>query len=115
MYLGRIVEIRRTRDIMMRPHHPYTEALLSVIPEPGMQAAKRTPVALSGDVPSPIDPPSGCHFHTGCPFAQPRCAAETPVLEHKTEDGAGSVHLRPAIFPAGMRSQRFAAAAQAAF
>ena len=99
MYLDRIVEIGRTGDIMTRPRHPYTEALLSAIPEPDRQAAKRTRVALSGDVPSPIDPPSGCHFHTRCPFAQPRCAAETPVLEHKAEDGADSVHLTACHFP----------------
>jgi oligopeptide transport system ATP-binding protein len=68
MYLGRIVELGRTQDVFERPQHPYTRALLSAIPEPDPRR-RRERVVLVGDVPSPISPPSGCHFHTRCPLA----------------------------------------------
>jgi peptide/nickel transport system ATP-binding protein/oligopeptide transport system ATP-binding protein len=77
MYLGRIVEIGRTADIINSPRHPYTRALLSAVPrlEPG---AARTRIVLRGDLPSPMAPPGGCPFHTRCPEADERCAAEAP-------------------------------------
>jgi oligopeptide/dipeptide ABC transporter ATP-binding protein len=77
MYLGRIVEIGRTADIINSPRHPYTRALLSAVPrlEPG---AARTRIVLRGDLPSPMAPPGGCPFHTRCPEADQRCAAEAP-------------------------------------
>ncbi|MDB5816744.1 MAG: dipeptide transporter ATP-binding protein [Rhizobacter sp.] len=80
MYLGRIVEICPTGDLFDQPRHPYTQALLSAIPlpEPG---AQRERVLLPGDVPSPLNPPSGCHFHTRCPHARPLCSQQTPLLE----------------------------------
>ncbi len=78
VYLGRIMEIGQTRDLIDRPRHPYTEALLSAVPQPGVKRGKR--IVLTGDVPSPADPPSGCAFRTRCRYALPACAAELPPL-----------------------------------
>jgi peptide/nickel transport system ATP-binding protein/oligopeptide transport system ATP-binding protein len=81
MYLGRIVELADNADLFGAPLHPYTEALLAAAPllEPG---AKRKQIILQGDVPSPINPPSGCRFHTRCPYVMPECkVAEPPLLE----------------------------------
>ncbi len=80
MYLGKIVEIAQTGDLFARPLHPYTIALLSGIPVPDIEH-KPGRIVLSGDVPSPINPPDGCRFHTRCPFAIDRCLAEEPRLE----------------------------------
>ena len=80
MYLGKIVEIAQTKDLFARALHPYTIALLSGIPVPDVEH-KPWRIVLSGDVPSPINPPAGCRFHTRCPFAVDRCLAEEPLLE----------------------------------
>ncbi len=79
MYLGRIVEIGTVEEIFENPSHPYTQALLAAIPipDPGRRARQ---VHLEGDVPSPISPPSGCHFHTRCPVAEARCSQEYPEM-----------------------------------
>jgi peptide/nickel transport system ATP-binding protein len=77
MYLGRIVEEAATRQLFRRPRHPYTRMLLDAIPDLEMSGRARTPVA--GEVPSPIDPPSGCPFHPRCPHANDRCRIERPV------------------------------------
>jgi peptide/nickel transport system ATP-binding protein len=77
MYLGRLVEIGDKKSIFTRPQHPYTRMLLDAIPDLDMSGRPRTPVA--GEVPNPINPPSGCHFHPRCPYANERCKAEAPT------------------------------------
>jgi len=91
MYLGQIVEHASARDIYARPKHPYTRALLSAIPVPdpiGRDARRKLRIVLEGDVPSPIEPPSGCRFHPRCSYARPDCASRVPVLEEIVEHGA---------------------------
>ena len=79
MYLGRIVELATTAELFARPAHPYTQALLEAIPVPDPRR-RRTRAVLRGEVPSPIDPPTGCHFHPRCPMATERCKVEVPAL-----------------------------------
>ena len=93
MYLGRIVEYADTRSIFTRAQHPYTEALLSAVPVPD-PAVKRQKRVLQGDVPSPVNPPSGCHFHTRCPYAEARCKVEAPPLREIAPGHHVSCHLR---------------------
>ena len=79
MYLGRLVELADSKALFSSPRHPYTRMLLDALPDLQMSGKARTPVA--GEVPNPLDPPSGCAFHPRCPHAGPRCRAERPVLQ----------------------------------
>jgi peptide/nickel transport system ATP-binding protein/oligopeptide transport system ATP-binding protein len=95
MYLGRIVELASRRELFTHPQHPYTEALLSAVPVPDPDpAVKRARIILPGDVPSPINPPSGCRFHTRCPCAIDRCQSESPELREIAPGHHVACHLR---------------------
>ncbi|HTS92306.1 MAG TPA: dipeptide ABC transporter ATP-binding protein [Stellaceae bacterium] len=80
MYLGRIVELADKRSLFSQPLHPYTEALLAAVPIPDPKARRGARTVPAGDVPSPINPPKGCHFHARCPYAMERCRIEFPAL-----------------------------------
>jgi len=93
MYLGRIVEHTDRETLFRKPLHPYTEALLAAVPvpDPAVRRAKRV---LQGDVPSPLHPPAGCHFHTRCPYAEARCRSEAPRLREIEPGHHVACHLR---------------------
>ncbi len=93
MYLGRIVEIADKAALFAAPQHPYTEALLSAVPVPD-PAKKPDRIILQGDVPSPIKPPAGCHFHTRCPYAFARCKTERPAMREVRPGQYAACHLR---------------------
>jgi peptide/nickel transport system ATP-binding protein len=92
MYLGKIVEVAPKRQIFAAPRHPYTKALLSAVPVPEPGVA-RAPMILKGDVPSPVNPPKGCRFHTRCPFVFDRCRSEEPQLRSVADDQWVACHL----------------------
>jgi peptide/nickel transport system ATP-binding protein/oligopeptide transport system ATP-binding protein len=96
MYLGKVVEIADKRAIFTRPQHPYTEALLEAVPVPDPTARRKRRV-LAGDVPSPINPPSGCRFHTRCPYVEARCKVEEPVLKEVAPGQLVACHLRQPV------------------
>jgi oligopeptide/dipeptide ABC transporter ATP-binding protein len=96
MYLGRIVELAERRALFADPQHPYTEALLSAVPIPD-PGAKPHRVMVPGEVPSPINPPAGCHFHTRCPYAEARCRSEKPLLREVRRGHYAACHLRPGV------------------
>jgi peptide/nickel transport system ATP-binding protein len=92
MYLGRIVELADKQALFENPLHPYTQALMAAAPVPDPHA-KRERIVLQGDVPSPIDPPSGCAFHTRCPFVFDRCKVERPALAPAADGRLAACHL----------------------
>jgi peptide/nickel transport system ATP-binding protein/oligopeptide transport system ATP-binding protein len=93
MYLGRIVELTDKTTLFEMPLHPYTEALLSAVPIPKASARSRKRVILKGDVPSPINPPAGCHFHERCLYAHSRCREEAPPLREVVPGHLAACHL----------------------
>jgi len=107
MYLGRIVEMTDKTTLFTQPLHPYSEALLSAVPIPDPKIKREKRVILTGDVPSPINPPPGCHFHTRCPYVASRCKTEVPQLREITPDHWVACHIHkdkptwPLAKPAG--------------
>jgi oligopeptide/dipeptide ABC transporter ATP-binding protein len=93
MYLGRIVEMTDKMSLFEMPLHPYTEALLAAVPVAKSGARDRQRLIVKGDVPSPINPPSGCHFHTRCVYAMARCKHESPVLREVVPGHLAACHL----------------------
>jgi len=91
MYLGRIVEVAGTDELFDKPNHPYTTALLNEVPRLDHRGIDYEPV--SGEIPSPLDPPPGCHFHPRCPHATDRCKAEVPVLREIAPGRLSACHL----------------------
>lgn len=91
MYLGKIVETASTTEIFARPNHPYTQALLAEIPR--ITDRKKEFVAIKGEIPSPLNPPSGCHFHPRCPHAMPRCKEQVPELKEISPHHQSACHL----------------------
>ncbi|MCH8843638.1 MAG: dipeptide ABC transporter ATP-binding protein [SAR324 cluster bacterium] len=94
MYLGKLVELADKKTIYSNPQHPYTEALLSAVPVPDPAARRKKRVLLEGDVPSAIDPPSGCRFHTRCPYVEARCRTEEPQWREVEKGHWVACHLR---------------------
>lgn len=92
MYLGKLVEVTTRKELYRNPQHPYTQALLSAIPMPNPRH-RRQRIVLHGDVPSPVNPPSGCRFHPRCPIAVDRCKTEEPIFEEKNIDHWTACHL----------------------
>jgi oligopeptide/dipeptide ABC transporter ATP-binding protein len=99
MYLGEIVEIAEADELVMSPRHPYSEALLSAVPVPDPSAKKdKERIILHGDVPSPVDPPPGCRFHTRCPYKEEKCMVEAPPLHEITTGHFTACHFADQIF-----------------
>jgi len=95
MYLGRVVEIAASDDIFARANHPYTQALLAEIPR--LDLRRRRYAAIQGEIPSPLDPPPGCHFHPRCPHAMARCRIEQPVLREIAPRHFSACHLNDGV------------------
>lgn len=101
MYLGEIVEIAEADELVMAPRHPYTAALLSAVPIPEPKAKRnKQRMILSGDVPSPVNPPPGCRFHTRCPYQEAQCHTEPPELHEYSPGHFAACHFTERIFGA---------------
>jgi peptide/nickel transport system ATP-binding protein len=94
MYLGRVVESAATAELYARPNHPYTEALIMEVPR--VEARRRRYVPIQGEIPSPLAPPPGCHFHPRCPKAFARCRVEAPALREIAPRHWSACHLNDA-------------------
>ncbi len=103
MYLGEIVELADTDRLFEQPAHPYTEALLTAIPMPAV-GGRKARVVIEGDPPNPIAPPSGCRFHTRCPYAEARCASEHPTLQDMGSGRKAACHFAGSLPLKGVRS-----------
>lgn len=95
MYLGRIVELGPTEELFAEPNHPYTQALLREVPR--LDARRRRFEPVKGEIPSPLDPPPGCHFHPRCPFAMDRCRDEAPLLKEVAPGRVSACHLNDTV------------------
>jgi len=104
MYLGKLVELAATSDIFDHPKHPYTEALISAIslPDPRLREFQNQRIILKGEIPSPKNPPSGCHFHPRCQYVEERCSLVTPLLQPTGEEG----HWVACHFPEKVKQRR---------
>jgi peptide/nickel transport system ATP-binding protein len=91
MYLGRVVEIGQTTELHDHPNHPYTQALLAEVPRLDRRNIDYTPI--KGEIPSPLSPPTGCHFHPRCPHAKPVCAEQAPPLRELSDGHWSACHL----------------------
>ncbi|WP_068503036.1 ABC transporter ATP-binding protein [Paenibacillus kribbensis] len=92
MYLGKIVELADRDELFARPQHPYTKALLDAVPVPDPRLRKER-ITLTGEIPNPANPPSGCTFHTRCPYAQEKCRGQSPLLEEHTPGHIAACHF----------------------
>ncbi len=95
MYLGRIVELANADELYLKPRHPYTEALLNAVPVP--DPGHPRPAALSGEIPSPVHPPSGCYFHPRCPYAQAICQQQSPPLSNVGPNHLSACHFHEQV------------------
>ena len=93
MFLGKVCELGVTRDIYANPIHPYTKFLLEAVPLPDPEKRKEAKDMLTGEIPSPVNPPSGCYFRTRCPYATELCARETPELKEVEPGRFAACHL----------------------
>jgi peptide/nickel transport system ATP-binding protein len=91
MYLGRVVESTTTEALFEQPNHPYTQALLREVPR--LESPHSEFLPIEGEIPSPLDPPAGCHFHPRCPHAMARCRSETPLLKEIRPGWTSACHL----------------------